>query len=140
PLRWSVLIVSVLGALGLIVTAHRTVTRALASVLVAVAVVGSAAIPAQLAVRTIADSTQGSIVTIAGTSSAIGGRPGGGGGMPAAETRPEAAMPPVTATTTGEGAPAAEAAWADCSAAPIPPTNSPSCWPKTPPTTPGPQR
>lgn len=82
PLRWSVLIVSVLGALGLIVTAHRTVTRALASVLVAVAVVGSAAIPAQLAVRTIADSTQGSIVTIAGTSSGMGGGPGGGGGMP----------------------------------------------------------
>ena len=82
PLRWSVLIVSILGALGLIVTAHRTLTRALASVLVAVAVVGSAAIPAQLAVRTIADSTQGSIVTIAGTSSGMGGGPGGGGGMP----------------------------------------------------------
>src|SRR5699024_1155844 len=83
PLRWSVLIVSVLGALGLIVTAHRTVTRALASVLVVVAVVGSAAIPAQLAVWTIADSTQGSIVTIAGTSSGMGGGPGGGGGNPA---------------------------------------------------------
>src|SRR5699024_1088889 len=54
----------------------------LASVLVAVAVVGSAAIPAQLAVRTIADSTQGSIVTIAGTSTGMGGGPGGGGGMP----------------------------------------------------------
>src|SRR5699024_4080863 len=82
PLRWSVLIVSVLGALGLIVTARRTVTRALASVLVIVAVVGSAAIPAQLGVRTIADSTQGSIVTIAGTSSGMGGRHRRGGGAP----------------------------------------------------------
>src|SRR5699024_9356871 len=64
------------------VTAHRTVTRALASVLVAVAGAGRAAIPAQLAVRPLADSTQGSIVTIAGTSSGMGGGPGGGGGMP----------------------------------------------------------
>src|SRR5699024_10578437 len=83
PLRWSVLIVSVIGALALFLTAHTPDTRALASVLVAVAVVGSAAIPAQLAVRTIADSTQGSIVTIAGTSSGMGGGPGGGGGNPA---------------------------------------------------------
>lgn len=81
-LRWGVLIVAVLGGLCLIVTAHRRPTRALASVLVAVAILGSAAIPAQLSVRTIAGSTQGSIVTIAGTSSGMGGGPGGGGGMP----------------------------------------------------------
>ncbi|WP_210604968.1 ArnT family glycosyltransferase [Brevibacterium oceani] len=78
-LRWAVLIVSILGALALIATAHRRFGAALASVLVALAVLGSAAIPAQLAVRTIAGSTQGSIVTIAGTSSGMGGGPGGGG-------------------------------------------------------------
>lgn len=83
PLRWGVLIGSTLGALGLIVTAHRTVTRALAWVLAAVAVLSSAAIPAQLAVRTIAGSAQGSIVTIAGTSSSMGGGHGGGGRRPA---------------------------------------------------------
>jgi 4-amino-4-deoxy-L-arabinose transferase-like glycosyltransferase len=80
-LRWGVLTVSVLGALALIVTAHRRFDRALASVLVAAAILGSAAIPAQLAVRTIAGTTQGSIVMIAGTSSGMGGT-GGGGGMP----------------------------------------------------------
>ena len=78
-LRWCVLIVSILGALVLIVTAHRRFGTALASVLVALAVLGSAAIPAQLAVRTIAGTTQGSIVTIAGTSAGLGGGPGGGG-------------------------------------------------------------
>lgn len=78
-LRWCVLIVSILGALVLIVTAHRRIGTALASLLVALAVLGSAAIPAQLAVRTIAGTTQGSIVTIAGTSSGMGGGPGGGG-------------------------------------------------------------
>ncbi|WP_181274826.1 ArnT family glycosyltransferase [Brevibacterium oceani] len=78
-LRWAVLIVSILGALALIATAHRRFGAALASVLVALAVLGSAAIPAQLAVRTIAGTTQGSIVTIAGTSSGMGGGPGGGG-------------------------------------------------------------
>ncbi|WP_228281702.1 ArnT family glycosyltransferase [Brevibacterium pigmentatum] len=78
-LRWCVLIVSILGALVLIVTAHRQIGTALASLLVALAVLGSAAIPAQLAVRTIAGTTQGSIVTIAGTSSGMGGGPGGGG-------------------------------------------------------------
>ena len=81
-LRWGVLIVSMLGALALIGTAHRRLSTALASVLVAAAILSSAAIPAQLAVRTIAGSTQGSIVTIAGTSSGRGGGPGGGG-MPA---------------------------------------------------------
>ncbi|UVI37185.1 ArnT family glycosyltransferase [Brevibacterium spongiae] len=79
-LRWSVLIVSILGALTLIATAHRRPGKALASVLVALAILASAAIPAQLAVRTIAGTTQGSIVTIAGTSSGMGG--GRGGGMP----------------------------------------------------------
>ncbi len=78
-LRWCVLIVSILGVLVLIVTAHRRFGTALASVLVALAVLGSAAIPAQLAVRTIAGTTQGSIVTIAGTSAGLGGGPGGGG-------------------------------------------------------------
>ncbi|MGO0603145.1 ArnT family glycosyltransferase [Brevibacterium linens] len=78
-LRWCVLIVSILGALVLIVTAHRRIGTALASLLVALAVLGSAAIPAQLAVRTIAGTTQGSIVTIAGTSAGLGGGPGGGG-------------------------------------------------------------
>lgn len=79
-LRWGVLIVSVLGGLCLIVTAHLRPARALASVLVAVAILGSSAIPAQLSVRTIAGTTQGSIVTIAGTSSGMGGPGGGGGG------------------------------------------------------------
>ena len=97
-LRWGVLIVSVLGGLCLIVTAHRRPTRALASVLVAVAILGSAAIPAQLSVRTIAGSTQGSIVTIAGTSSGMGGGPGGGGGMPGGGGAPGGGN-----TTAGDG-------------------------------------
>src|SRR5699024_677385 len=63
-------------------TSQHTFTSALASVLFAVVVVCIASIPSQLAVRTIADSTQGSIVTIAGTSTGRGGGPGGGGGMP----------------------------------------------------------
>ncbi|MGC2940502.1 MULTISPECIES: ArnT family glycosyltransferase [unclassified Brevibacterium] len=78
-LCWAVLIVAILGALVLIITAHRRLGTALASVLIALAVLGSAAIPAQLAVRTIAGTTQGSIVTIAGTSSGMGSGPGGGG-------------------------------------------------------------
>ncbi|WP_166826293.1 ArnT family glycosyltransferase [Brevibacterium limosum] len=78
-LRWSVLIVSVLGALVLIATSQRRIGAAVASALVAVAIIGNAAIPAQLSVRTIAGTTQGSIVTIAGTGSGMGGRPGGGG-------------------------------------------------------------
>ncbi|WP_152348437.1 ArnT family glycosyltransferase [Brevibacterium sp. CFH 10365] len=78
-LRWSVLIVSVLGALVLIATSQRRIGAAVSSALVAVAIIGSAAIPAQLSVRTIAGTTQGSIVTIAGTGSGMGGGPGGGG-------------------------------------------------------------
>ena len=78
-LRWSVLIVSVLGAVALIATAHRRFRSVVASALVAVAVIVSAAIPAQLSARTIAGTTQGSIVTIAGTGSGMGGGPGGGG-------------------------------------------------------------
>ncbi|WP_420096352.1 ArnT family glycosyltransferase [Brevibacterium sediminis] len=99
-LRWCVLIVSILGALVLIVTAHRRIGTALASVLVALAILGSAAIPAQLAVRTIAGTTQGSIVTIAGTSSGMGGGPGGGG-MPGGGVRPGGGAGGTDGTTGG---------------------------------------
>lgn len=99
-LRWGVLIVSILGALVLIVTAHRRIGTALASVLVALAILGSAAIPAQLAVRTIAGTTQGSIVTIAGTSSGMGGGPGGGG-MPGGGARPGGGAGGTDGTTGG---------------------------------------
>lgn len=78
-LRWSVLVVSVIGAVVLIATAHRRFGTAITSALVAVAIIAGAAIPAQLSVRTIAGTTQGSIVTIAGTGSGMGGGPGGGG-------------------------------------------------------------
>ena len=84
-LRWSVLVVSVIGAVALIATAHRRFGMAFASALVAVAIIVSAAIPVQLSARTIASTTQGSIVTIAGTGSGMGGGPGGGmprGGAP----------------------------------------------------------
>lgn len=99
-LRWCVLIVSILGALVLIVIAHRQIGTALASVLVALAILGSAAIPAQLAVRTIAGTAQGSIVTIAGTSSGMGGGPGGGG-MPGGGARPGGGAGGTDGTTVG---------------------------------------
>ncbi|KHS54274.1 ArnT family glycosyltransferase [Brevibacterium linens] len=78
-LRWSVLVVSVIGAVVLIATALRRFGTAITSALVAVAIIAGAAIPAQLSVRTIAGTTQGSIVTIAGTGPGMGGGPGGGG-------------------------------------------------------------
>jgi 4-amino-4-deoxy-L-arabinose transferase-like glycosyltransferase len=110
-LRWAVLIVSILGALALIATAHRRFGAALAAVLVALAVLGSAAIPAQLVVRTIAGTTQGSIVTIAGTSSGMGGGPGGGGmpgGAGAGDGGTRGGAPTgggTTGTTDGAGNP-----------------------------------
>lgn len=84
--RWSVLAVSILGALFLIGAGHRLRAgqdgrrphRVLIVAIASVAIIASSAIPAQLSARTIAGSTQGSIVTIAGTSSGMGG-PGGGG-------------------------------------------------------------
>ncbi|MGO1484968.1 MAG: ArnT family glycosyltransferase, partial [Brevibacterium aurantiacum] len=89
-LRWGVLMVSILGALLLIGTGLRfragqdglRCNRALMSAVASMAVIASLVIPAQLSVRTIAASTEGSIVTIAGTNSGMGG-PGGGGGGPA---------------------------------------------------------
>ncbi|SMX93827.1 4-amino-4-deoxy-L-arabinose transferase [Brevibacterium iodinum ATCC 49514] len=99
-LRWCVLIASILGALVLIVIAHRRIGTALASVLVALAILGSAAIPAQLAVRTIAGTAQGSIVTIVGTSSGMGGGPGGGG-MPGGGARPGGGAGGTDGTTVG---------------------------------------
>ncbi|MCF2571257.1 hypothetical protein [Brevibacterium sp. UCMA 11754] len=85
-LRWSVLAVSILGALFLIGAGHRLRAghdgqrphRLLIAAIASVAIIASLAISAQLSARTIAGSTQGSIVTIAGTSSGMGG-PGGGG-------------------------------------------------------------
>lgn len=81
-LRWSVLAVSILGAVWIIATAYRRMALVLASILLALAILSTAAIPAQLGVRTIAGSAQGSLVTIAGTSSNTARGPGGGGGAP----------------------------------------------------------
>lgn len=81
-MRWSVLVGSILGALALIGTGHRTLSKGVASLLLAAAILTSLAVPAQLTARTIAQSTRGSIVTIAGTNGGMGGGPGGGGGRP----------------------------------------------------------
>lgn len=100
-LRWAVPIVSILGGLCLIVLGLRRRMRAWpdtedepgsvaasvrsrrsrrwTTVLLGAAIVSSLVIPTQLEARTIGASAQGSIVTIAGTSSGMGGHGGGGG-------------------------------------------------------------
>lgn len=74
-LRWPVVAVGLVAALGLLV-AHR-LPRVLASLVLALAIAGSAAGPTAYALNTVATPHQGSIVTAGPVS---GGGPGGGGG------------------------------------------------------------
>ncbi|RBP62361.1 4-amino-4-deoxy-L-arabinose transferase-like glycosyltransferase [Brevibacterium sanguinis] len=83
PLTWGVLVLGV--GTGIALVLHGTLSgprwtapvRGAAIALLVAAVLSTLALPAQLTARTIAQETQGSIVTIAGTSA---NGPGGGGG------------------------------------------------------------